>query len=235
MSTMLRPPASLLLSASVSCINPLDYRQTVTALDAAGIDSFHFDICDGHFAPTFLLTSSLVKALRPLSRRRFDIHLYCTHPSRYLEEFAAAGADLFIVQVESSEDHKEVIRRVRALGKEAGLGLLPESQMPPDLRETAAGVRLIVANTVGPAYSGQPFDPRGLENATRVRRLLDENRASCELGVDGGISDSRLPIILAAGVTHLVMGTSSIFMAEEHPETLLARFRATAEAMRAGC
>lgn len=219
----------IFLSASVSCIDPLIYRETVTALDGAGIDGFHFDFCDGHFAPTLMLSPLLVKALRPLTRRRFDIHLYCTHPSRYLDELAAAGADLIVVQVEAGEDHRKLMRRILELGKQAGLGILPGSRLPADLGNTAAQARLIMTNTVGPAYAGQPFDPRGLENARRARRLLDERSTGCELGIDGGISADRLPDLLSAGASHLVLGTSSLFIPGERPEARLARFRRLVE------
>lgn len=218
----------LWLSASVACMDPLLYEVTTRRLEEAGIDGFHFDVCDGHFAPTIMLSAALLKAIRPLTRRRFDVHLYCTHPSRYLEEFTAAGADLFIVHLECHEDLQELVRRIRALGKEAGLGLLPSSGPTPDFAQAAAGVRLVMANTVGPAYSGQPFDPRGLSNAARMRDLLGRQGKVPEIGLDGAVSTANLPALLGTGASHLVLGTSSIFRGNAAPEDLLRDFRKAA-------
>lgn len=101
------------LSASVSCADPLEYRESIRQLDEAGLDAYHFDICDGHFAPTFLLNPGLMRSLRKITSRRFDVHLYCTHPSRFLDELAQSGADIVVIHIEAEEDFRDVIRQIR--------------------------------------------------------------------------------------------------------------------------
>jgi ribulose-phosphate 3-epimerase len=214
-----------MLSASVACVNPLGYRETVRTLEAHGIDGYHFDFCDGHFAHTLQLSPVLVKALRGLTSRRFDVHLYCTHPSRYIEELEASGADLVVVQAEADEEPGEVVRLIRRRGMKAGLGILPGSAVPENVEEIFPHLQLIIANTVGPAYAGQPFDERGLENLRVLRSLIAARGHYIELGVDGNVSAERLDDMLGAGANHLVCGTSSIFRPGTDAGVELAGFR----------
>jgi ribulose-phosphate 3-epimerase len=199
------------LSASVACIDPLRYAEIVQVLEEGGIDAFHFDFCDGHFVHTLQLFPGLLKALRPLSTKSFDVHLYCTHPSRYLAELAECGADRVVVQVEAAEPCWEVIPRVRRLGLSAGLGILPGTAIPAGIGELLSQVDLVVVNTVGPAFPGQPFDIRGLQNAAALRGVIECEGLYTEVAVDGNVCVERLPEMLGAGATHLVCGTSSIF------------------------
>jgi ribulose-phosphate 3-epimerase len=202
---------NITLSASVSCIDPLDYRGTIERLDQTGIDAYHFDLCDGHFAPTLLLWPGLMRALRTITPKRFDAHLYCTHPSRYLAELRDAGADLVIVQVEASEEPAEVVPQILAAKLKAGVAILPSTPVPASLASLLPALSIVVTNMVGPAYAGQPFDGRGLENARTVAQMARDLRLTMEIAADGNVSTLRLPSLLESGCDHLVLGTSSIF------------------------
>jgi ribulose-phosphate 3-epimerase len=219
------------LSASVSCIDPLDYRSVFARLDGTGIDAYHFDLCDGHFAPTFLLWPGLLRALRPLTARRFDAHLYCTHPSRYLAELRDAGADIVIVHIEAAEDPSAVVPWILSAGMRAGVAILPTSTAPASLAPLLPALSIVVTNMVGPAYAGQPFDARGLENARAVAQMARDQAIPLEIAADGNVSTARLPSLLGNGCNHLVLGTSSIFRPGQEVGEALTRFRADAAAV----
>ncbi len=220
---------NILLSASMACAHPLAYRETTLRLDEAGIDILHFDLCDGHFAHTFLLAPGLLRALRPLTPRRFDAHLYCTHPSRYLEELKQAGADVVVVQVEAAEEFAAVVPQIVAAGLRAGVAVLPTTPAPASLAALLPALALVVVNMVGPAYSGQPFDARGLENARTVAAMARAQNLALEIAADGSVSEARLPALLASGCTHLVCGTSSIFRPQGDIGAHLEQFRAAVD------
>jgi ribulose-phosphate 3-epimerase len=187
-------------------------RQDFEQLEESIIDTYHFDFCDGVFAPTFLLNPAMIRALRPLSAERFDVHLYCHYPSTYLEELKQAGADLVVVQLETEGEHwQNAIQHVLEAGMEAGLGILPTSQVPDDLDQALSQVSQVVVNTVGPAYAGQPFNPNGLTNMRKVRDMAAALDLDIEIAADGGVRAERLPDFIDAGCNHFICGTSSLF------------------------
>lgn len=218
------------LSASIACADPLEYRESIRQLDQAGLDAYHFDMCDGHFAPTFLLSPGLLRALRQITSRRFDVHLYCTHPSRYLDELAQCGADVVVIHVEAEEDFRPVIRQIRQKGLLAGLAILPDSPVPSMVEEVLPELNLLIANMVGPAYAGQPFDPRGLVNLACLNQLVQARRLPLEIAADGHVAVEHLEELLQAGCNHLVCGTSSIFKPGLHLGDALQTFRQKAAA-----
>ena len=221
---------ALRLSASVTCMNPLTYTETIRGLDAAGLSAYHVDVCDGRFAKTFLLYPGLLPYLREVTGARLDVHLYCLQPSLYIDEFVERGADSIIVQMEAHEDYAPIVARIAGRGIRAGLGILPGTPVPDSIREILPVLSMVVANTVGPAFAGQPYDPRGLQNLDRVRALCDEVGATPELVVDGAVNEERLEAAFSCGANHLVLGTSSVFTQRaDWPEKLRA-FRAIAEA-----
>jgi ribulose-phosphate 3-epimerase len=183
--------------------------RTLENVEALG--ALHFDFCDGHFAPTFLFSPMILRSLRPLTRLRFDAHMYCQYPSRYLDELAECGANCVIVQVECSEDYKDVVGRVGQKGMDPGIGILPWTEISPDIEEIAPAASIIVANTVGPAYAGQRFDPRGLHNIRKLRNMSVSRGWTIDIAADGGVNIDTIDSLLHAGANFFVLGSSSVF------------------------
>ncbi len=199
------------IAASMSCADFLNLGQVVRSLESAKVDVLHFDFCDGHFAPTFIFSGVILRALRRLTALRFDAHLYCEYPSRYLEELHDCGTNLVVVQVESTENYRDVIKKILNKGMKAGIGILPGSSIPANIEEVLPQVSLIIANTVGPAYSGQPFDVRGLRNMRNFDKIIAAKRFEIVIGADGGVTINRIRLFSSAGASLLVCGSRSIF------------------------
>ena len=199
------------IAASMACADFVNLGQVVRNLELAKVDILHFDFCDGHFAPTFLFSCPILRALRPLTTSRFDAHLYCDYPSRYLEELYDCGTNLVIVQVESKENYRDVIKKILRKGMKAGVGILPGSYIPVNIEGILPEVSLIIINTVGPAYSGQPFDARGLRNMKNLQKIIAAERYETAIGADGGVTINRIGSFLSAGANLLVCGSKSIF------------------------
>lgn len=201
-----------LLSASLSCANPLDIRADITLLEQSSIDAYHLDFCDGVFAPTFLLNAAVVKALRPLTVKRLDVHIYGHYPSYYLKDLKSCGADVVVVQVETEgENYAGVIDQIAELGMTPGVGILPTSQVPDNFGAILKKVAVVVTNTVGPAFAGQAFSPHGLKNMRAVSQLARDMGLTLEIIADGGVSKDTLPLLLENGANHFVLGTSTLF------------------------
>ncbi len=198
----------------MACADFSRLGRVVKILESAKVEALHFDFCDGHFAPTFVFSCSILASVRSLSTRRFDAHLYCEYPSRYMDELADCGTDLVIVQVESKENYQGAIKKIREKGMKAGVGILPDTSIPAGIQEILPEVSLIIANTVGPAYSGQPFDRRGLRNMKQLGEIIGKHGYRTDVGADGGVELETLDTLLDAGANFFICGSKSIFRAD---------------------
>ncbi|MGE5508604.1 MAG: ribulose-phosphate 3-epimerase, partial [Chitinophagales bacterium] len=144
------------ISPSLMCADLSRLEEVVVRLDRAGADSFHFDVMDGHFVPNFGLSPDLIRALRPLTRKPFTVHLMVEEPEPFLAEFAAAGATTITVCYEACRNPHPLLEAVRRLGVRSGLALSPATP-PLVLEYLLPVVDEVLVMTVDPGFAGQPF------------------------------------------------------------------------------
>jgi ribulose-phosphate 3-epimerase len=180
---------------------------------------------DGHFVPNISMGPVVVKAIRPITRLPLEVHLMIEEPDRYLDAFAAAGADSLLVHVEGAVNLHRTIQHIRHLGKKAGVVLNPATS-PVLLAEILTDVELVLVMTVNPGFGGQEFIPSTLGKIRRLRQMIDQIRPEIELEVDGGIEPHTAPQAVQAGARVLVAG-SAIFGAKDGVAAAMDRMRSS--------
>lgn len=175
--------------------------------EVAGIDGLAVDVMDGHFVPNITFGPGAVRALRPLVSVVLDVHLMIIEPERYLAAFAEAGADRLIVHQEACLHLHRVLQSIRELGIEAGVAINPETPVNV-LEEVLDLTDLIQVMTVNPGFGGQRFIHSQLDKIRCLRRVLEERGLDIPIAVDGGIDTTTAPLVVSAGATVLVAGSS---------------------------
>jgi ribulose-phosphate 3-epimerase len=162
-------------------------------------------VMDGHFVPNISIGPDVVKALRPYTRKIFDVHLMIAPCDPYLEAFAKAGSDIITVHVEAGAHLHRSLQAVRALGKKAGVALNPGT--PIDAIEPVVDiVDLILVMSVNPGFGGQAFIPFAAEKISRLRALVGSRPINIE--VDGGITAETAALVARVGANVLVAGSA---------------------------
>jgi ribulose-phosphate 3-epimerase len=185
----------------------------VLEAERAGADRIHVDVMDGHFVPNLSLGAVIVESLRRVTQLPLETHLMISDPDRFLEEFAAAGSDSFLVHWEGNNNLHRTVERIRTMGKRVGVAINPATPSGV-LEEIVQDLDQVLVMTVNPGFGHQPFLPTTLPKIGRVRELVDRLKPGCEVEVDGGIDATTAPLVVQAGATVLVAG-SSIFGARD--------------------
>jgi ribulose-phosphate 3-epimerase len=196
----------------------------VTEAEHAGADRIHIDVMDGHFVPNLSMGAPIVASLRAVTSLPFETHLMISNPDFFLEEFAQAGSDSFLVHWESNPNLHRTVHSIKALGKRAGVAINPATPAVV-LEEILPDVDQILVMTVDPGFGHQHFLHSTLAKISRVRKLIDQVKPECDLEVDGGIDPETARLCVEAGANVLVAG-SSIFGSNESVPEAMNRLRA---------
>ncbi|MFA4906581.1 MAG: ribulose-phosphate 3-epimerase [Candidatus Margulisiibacteriota bacterium] len=174
---------------------------------AAGADLIHIDVMDGHFVPNITIGPLVVAAARRATRLPLDVHLMIEDPDKYLEAFAAAGADILSVHAEVCRDLPATIKKIKQLKVEPAVAVNPDkplSTILPVLNQ----VKMVLLMTVFPGFGGQKFIADVIPKIKELKSLIVSRKLKVDIEVDGGIDPTTAPRVVAAGANVLVAGSA---------------------------
>ena len=210
--------APSILSADFAKLGP-----EIEDITQAGADWIHLDVMDGHFVPNLTFGAPVIKMVRGFSNQPFDVHLMIDRPSRYIDDFLKAGADIVSFHAEAEPDVPGTIKAIREGGAKPGLALKPGTPVEtvfPYLND----LYMVLIMTVEPGFGGQKF----MEDMLPKVRALKAHKPDLLIQVDGGINLENIGECARAGVGCCVAGTS-VFKAEDPAQMIFdLKDRATA-------
>ena len=218
---------SVKLAPSILAADFARLGDQVAEAERAGADRIHVDVMDGHFVPNISMGTPIIRSLRKATRLPLEAHLMISDPDLFVDEFARAGADSFMVHWEGNNDLSRTVQLIKALGKRVGVAINPAT--PADvLEEIMQDLDQVLVMTVNPGFGHQHFLHTTLPKIGRARRMIDRIKPGCDLEVDGGVDVATAPLAVAAGANVLVAG-SAIFNDSEGVTDAMKRLRAAAQ------
>jgi ribulose-phosphate 3-epimerase len=204
---------SNLVAPSLLSANFADLKPDIEMLNESEADWFHMDVMDGVFVPNISFGIPVIKAVKKYTDKPLDCHLMIVQPEKYIDAFAAAGADILTVHVEASPHLHRTVQAIHAAGMKAGVSLNPHTPVS-SIEHMIPDLDLVLIMSVNPGFGGQKFIEFAYEKVAEVSELADELNPELFIEVDGGVNEEIGRQLVAEGANVLVAG-SYVFKADD--------------------
>lgn len=196
-----------ILSPSILAADFARLGEQIKAAEGAGAEYVHIDVMDGLFVPSISFGMPIIRSIRSVCKGVFDVHLMIMEPERYIEEFAACGADMITFHLEATGNPEAVIDLIHQKGLKAGISIKPATSVEA-LKPYLNNVDMILVMTVEPGFGGQEYIEASTQKIRDVKEMTKAAGREIDIQVDGGIHLGNLEKVLDAGANVIVAGSA---------------------------
>ena len=202
-----------ILSPSILAADFSKLGEQIKILSETKTQYLHIDVMDGHFVPNISFGAPIIKSIRPLTKMVFDVHLMISEPSKYIQSFIDAGADIVNFHVEVKEDVQSNIDLIKSNKKIPALTVKPNTNIE-EIYPYLEQLGMVLIMSVEPGFGGQKFMPSALKKAEALKEYVSKNGIEIDIQMDGGIDLSNVKDVVNAGVNVIVAGSAVFNVAD---------------------
>ncbi len=199
-------------------------------LEKAGAHRIHWDVMDGVFVPNLTIGPDVIASIRSHLTIPFEAHLMVVNPDELAHRYVEAGCSTVMVHVEACTHLHRSLATIRDLGARSGAVLNPHTPAAA-ISHVLDQLDHVLVMSVNPGFGGQSYIASMEAKVAEIKAMIDDGGFDIDLEVDGGIGESTIGAMAAAGANVFVSG-SALFNDPEGPEHAITTFVETAEAAR---
>ena len=207
-----------LIAPSVLAADFSNLQRDIEMINESDADWFHIDIMDGVFVPNISFGMPVLRDIKKHANKTIDVHLMIVNPDQYIETFAGLGADILTVHWEACTHMHRTIQAIKATGMKAGIALNPHTSVN-QLKDIIKDIDLVCLMSVNPGFGGQSFIENTYNKVKELKELIQSSESSCQIEIDGGVTNENAEKLVQAGANILVAG-SYVFKSSNPIETI---------------
>ena len=195
------------ISPSILSADFANLGRDVEKLEQCGADMVHIDVMDGMFVPNISFGLPVIKEIRKYTTIPFYVHLMIEEPSRYINEFVEAGADIITIHAEADRHLDRTINYIKSFGVKAAIALNPATPVEA-IKHLIPNLDMVLIMSVNPGFGGQKYIKYSADKIKEVKELSDKCNRNLMIQVDGGVSKDNIEEIVKNGANVIVAGSS---------------------------
>jgi len=210
------------LAPSILDVDFAHLEREIKKIENGGADLLHLDIMDGNFVPNISFGPRIVESIKSITSLPLEVHLMVEKPENHIKSFINAGGDIIIVHYETSKHLDRLIQNINEAGVKSGIALNPATTLSV-IEYLINKIDILLLMTVNPGFGGQKFIPEMIAKIEKARKIIDNQKKSISLAVDGGINLDNIYQVVKAGAEIIVVG--QIISKSSNPEMIIKKIK----------
>ena len=212
------------IAPSILAADLMNMKEEIELVDKYGAEYIHIDVMDGQYVENIAFGPNIVKALRPITKKKLDVHLMITPVAKYIDAFIKAGSDIISFHPDADKNTKDIIKEIKSNNCKVGIAVHPKINIS-DIETFLYDIDCVIVMTVVPGFGGQKFMHSEVNKIIKLNNIKKQKNLNFEIEVDGGINYETGKICRDKNANVLVAGSYIFSSGKENYKKMINSLR----------